>query len=164
MPIVLQAAVCVPPPWCGLQRSCRQLCLPSARVGHGILLICAPWCAFFFVTSSCVHCASVLLCLCVGVCLTVCLCVVVVVCFRCLFFCAGVRATEHFDQTAGGERKRSIEEMREQEEMDEVCNIVWPYMAWILASCCLHRHLRNTRPVIRLHFFWSRLDRKLSSL
>ena len=54
-----------------------------------------------------------------------CLCAcVVVVCFRCLFFCAGVRATEHFEQAAGGERKRSIEEMRDQEEMDEVCNNV----------------------------------------
>ena len=69
------------------------------------------------------------LCLCVALSLFVCVCdclcaCVVVVCFRCLFFCAGVRATEHFEQAAGGERKRSIEEMRGQEEMDEVCNNV----------------------------------------
>ena len=66
-------------------------------------------------------CRSVFVCVCVCDCLCAC---VVVVCFRCLFFCAGVRATEHFEQAAGGERKRSIEEMRGQEEMDEVCNNV----------------------------------------
>ena len=51
-------------------RSCRQLCLPSARVGHGILLIYAPWCAFFF-------CYVFLrpLYLCVALSLCVCVCV-----------------------------------------------------------------------------------------